>query len=305
MEYPDQQRGQKNAAEPHGQAGRDHGKLYISRGAHAIGRNKGENPYNGFQNRNEDNHLKAHISGCRIHACQSSYRFCQDKYQQTGAQNNKLRVPGYSGDVEFCLIRFSGSNGLSDDGHQADSDSNAADTIQIFQDNGHGISRDGKGSQGGDAGLDGKLSKLKHSVFNSGRYADGKNAFDHLEVGADQVATDHNGLSRKPQETEDNNCAEDSGEQRGKSSSRHAPSENKDEQRVSGNIHQVGEDGYDHGETAVSAGAVKRSSGLKQGEKREGRPGEQEVDDGIMHHVRFYAAKYQGKNRLSPENADD
>lgn len=305
MKYADQQRGQEYTAEPHGQAGRDHGKLYVTSGTHAVGRNEGENPHNRLGDRDESNHLKAHVRSCRIHARQSSYRLGKGEHQQAGTQNNKLCVPGHSGDVEFCLIRFSGSYGLSDYGHQADPDSDSADSVQVFQDNGHGIGCDGNGAQGGYAGLNGKFSKLKHSIFNAGWYADGKNAFDHPEVGADQIVPDHDGLSRKPQESEDNNCAEDSGEQRGKSGSRHAPSENKDKQRVSGNIHQVGEDGYDHGETAVSAGAVKRSSGLEQDEKREGRPGEQEVDDGIMHYIRFYAAEYQGKKRPSPEDADD
>ena len=73
------------------------------------------------------------------------------------------------------------------------------------------------------------------------------------------------------------------------------------EDRIDCNIDHVYQKGVEHGHLAVAHGAEQRGSHVVDGHEGIGQGGEQEIDQGVFHHVRLDVAEEEGQNRLPEE----
>ena len=116
-------------AGPHGTAGGNHGKFYISGCTQAVSWYKTHCPDKRFYDRDPCNHMNTHCGTFFFHTSQNGNRSGQNLNDQTASDNNKFR-----NDTEFFyvidrLIFPSGSKALPYNRHQADTDTDSCNSI--------------------------------------------------------------------------------------------------------------------------------------------------------------------------------
>ena len=117
-------------------------------------------------------------------------------------------------DVVLRLLLPSGTKRLPHHRHEADADRESADSVDVLEDDGHGLCRDGGRAQGRYRGLDRELTKLEHAVLDTGRDTDGKDTRDHVEIRFDEIIPYHDDLLRLPQEYKEDDRRQDTAQQR-------------------------------------------------------------------------------------------
>ena len=74
---PAQENTEAYPAEPHRQAGNNHGKFHIACGTKTIGRNEGSRPYKRLYDGNPALHIQAETGTFRLHTSEDRDRLCQ------------------------------------------------------------------------------------------------------------------------------------------------------------------------------------------------------------------------------------
>ena len=212
-------------------------------------------------------------------------------------------------DVVLRLLLASGAERLSDHRHEPDADRKTADPVDVLEDDGHGLCRDGGRPQGRYRGLDRELTELEHTVLDTGRDTDREDTCDHIEIRPDEILPHHDDLLRLPQEDEEDDRRQDTAQQGRERGTGDAPAEAEDKDGVSDDVHDVRNHRDPHRETAVSTGTIKGRTDLIEPEEREGGRGKAEVGFRSGQHRRLHAAEDEAKELtvqgLREERNDD
>ena len=204
--------------------------------------------------------MDAHFRTGTLHSAKDRHWSDQNIHNQTAYDNNCLCNGAEFFYVIDRLILAAGAKTLAYDGHQAHTYSDGRDTIQVLKDIGHCLRCDGCCSQCGNRRLDGKLSKLKHTVLNSRRDPKSQDTSDHAPVRTDLQVIFHNDrLTILTQLPENNHCTENTGNQCGDRRSCNTKVENPDQNRVSANVHDIGDHGDGHRPLGILLGTKDRS----------------------------------------------
>ena len=199
-------------------------------------------------------------------------------------------------DVVLRLLLPPGTECLPHHRHEADPDRESADPVDVFEDDGHGLCRDGGRAEGRYRGLDGELTELEHAVLDTGRDTDGEDTRDHIEIRSDPVIPHHDDLLRLPQEHEEDDRRQDTAQQGRECCTGDTPAEAEDEDGVSDDVHHVRNHRNPHREAAVSTGTVKGGTDLIESEEREGGCGKAEVGFRRGQHRRLHATKHESED---------
>src|SRR5699024_2827539 len=142
-------------------------------------------PYDGLNNGDPCHHIYTHLSAFCFHPPKNSNGPCESVHQQTAGNNDCLTDNHQLFNIINSLIFPAGSKTLSHNSHKTDTNANSGNSVKVFQNIGHGLGRNGGCTHGGDGGLDGQLSKLKHTIFNTRWNTQRKNTADHRPIRTD------------------------------------------------------------------------------------------------------------------------
>ena len=120
---------QAHSEDPHGTGGQNHGKFDISGCTQSIRRDKCRNPDDWFYNRDYRHHIKTHIRTGWFHTCDHCNRLRQSPDDETADDNNHLGQYGKFLDIIHGLFFFTGTDTLTDNGHQTNSNTNCCNTV--------------------------------------------------------------------------------------------------------------------------------------------------------------------------------
>ena len=178
----DQVNAEADAADPHGEAGENHGKFHVACRTQAVAWNKGGSPYQGFYNGNPAVHKQT--EGCALpgKSCQLCDRPSHQENEKAASKDHKLRRKAQLFNIVAGFVRSACPQALAYHRHHADSNADSSNSVKVFHNICHGLSGDGGGSKSRNGGLDCQLSKLEHAVFHAGRNTDPQDIFDKASV---------------------------------------------------------------------------------------------------------------------------
>ena len=103
------------------------------------------------------------------------------------------------------------------------------------------------------------------------------------------------------QQDEDEDGGHDAGDQGADTGAQRAHAEAVDKNGVDHHVHQIHDEGVEHGDLAVAHGAEEGGAGVIEGDEGVGQRGGEEVDQGAVHHVRLDVAEEEGEDVLAED----
>ncbi len=293
-----------NAEDEHGSDGHDHSVTHVVACSEHIGQSERQRPEEAGTAVVDKDKYPGQLRGLCTQPVQSQDRV-QDQEENDIQPNGRQvchdeQLLGIEADLTFVT----GAHTLTDDGDHGKIDGLSHEDAHAVQVVGYAVGSDLDRAEAGDDAHHEYASKLEDAVLHAAWNADVENLLHHTKIQAKRLFHEADIQCRIAQQDIEDDAAHGSGDQRGNCDTGSAHVESEDTYGISGDIDQVDQDRNFQRDLGIAHGTEQRRAGIIYREEGEGEGGDRQVDQCILHNVRFNAAKEQVQHWASEQDHD-